>query len=166
MKLTKITQYAAVFGLCAATAQAASNDALLDLLVEKGVLSKTEASAVAAELKEENKGVAFSAKGKETVKLRFNGRMHFQYDSLDMDENGSDLASSNHFYFRRLRLGAKATHESGIFAETVLDFAGDEEPELGVDKAIAGYKFSDAFTGIVGYQKVPFGFQETTSSSK
>ena len=149
--------------LVGSVSYATSNDALLDLLVKKGVLTETEATAVAAELKEENKGITFSAKGKETVKLRFNGRMHFQYDSLDADANGTDLDSTNHFYFRRLRLGVKATHENGLFAETVVDFA---ENDLSIDKAVAGYEFSEAFTGMVGYQKVPFGFQETTSSSK
>ena len=164
MKLYKLTQLTAIsVALIGATSFAASNDALLDLLVKKGVLTDTEATAVAAELKEENKGITFSAKGKETVKLRFNGRMHFQYDSLDSEDNGADVASTNHFYFRRLRLGAKATHENGLFAETVVDFA---ENDLSIDKAVAGYEFSDAFTGMLGYQKVPFGFQETTSSSK
>jgi hypothetical protein len=89
--------------------------------------------------------------------------MHYQYDSLDMDDNGTDVASTNHFYFRRLRLGAKATHENGLFAETVVDFA---ENDLSIDKAIAGYEFSDMLKASFGYQKVPFGFQETTSSSK
>ncbi|HAV12026.1 MAG TPA: hypothetical protein DCX06_00830 [Opitutae bacterium] len=164
MKLNKLTQISALSAaLLGTSAFAASNDALLDLLVKKGVLTSNEATAVAAELKEENKGVTFSAKGSDTVKLRFNGRMHFQYDSLDMDDNGVDQASTNHFYFRRLRLGAKATHESGIFAETVVDFA---ENDLSIDKAVAGYEFSDLLTASVGYQKVPFGFQETTSSSK
>jgi len=164
MKIQKLTQFAASAAVfCAATSYAVSNDALLDLLVEKGVLTDTEATSVAAELKEENKGVSFSTKGKETVKLRFNGRMHYQYDSLDMDDNGADQASTDHFYFRRLRLGAKATHENGLFAETVVDFA---ENDLSIDKAVAGYEFSDALTGSFGYQKVPFGFQETTSSSK
>ena len=149
--------------LVGSVSYATSNDALLDLLVKKGVLTDSEATAVAAELKEENKGVTFSSKGKETVKLRFNGRMHFQYDSLDSEDNGADVASTNHFYFRRLRLGAKATHINGLFAETVVDFA---ENDLSIDKAVAGYEFSEAFTGMVGYQKVPFGFQETTSSSK
>lgn len=82
MKIYKLIQLTAIsVALIGATSFAASNDALLDLLVKKGVLTDTEATAVAAELKEENKGVTFSAKGKETVKLRFNGRMHFQYDS-------------------------------------------------------------------------------------
>ncbi|MGC6425344.1 MAG: porin [Lentimonas sp.] len=164
MKTTTLTRIAALSAaLVGTSAFAASNDALLDLLVKKGVLTETEATAVAAELKKENKGVVFSAKGKDTVKLRFNGRMHFQYDNLGMEENGDDLDTTNHFYFRRLRLGAKATHDSGIFAETVVDFA---ENDLSIDKAVAGYEYSDALTGMVGYQKVPFGFQETTSSSK
>jgi phosphate-selective porin OprO/OprP len=172
MKLNKLIRMTALSAaLVGSASYATSNDALLDLLVKKGVLTDAEATAVAAELKEENKGVTFSAKGKETVKLRFNGRMHFQYDSLDSEVNGADVASTNHFYFRRLRLGVKATHENGLFAETVLDLARDgnnDEPNYGVsiDKAVAGYEFSDAFTGMVGYQKVPFGFQETTSSSK
>ena len=164
MKLNKLIRMTALTAaLVGSLSYATSNDALLDLLVKKGVLTDTEAAAVAAELKEENKGITFSAKGKETVKLRFNGRMHFQYDSLDADANGTDLDSTNHFYFRRLRLGVKATHENGLFAETVVDFA---ENDLSIDKAVAGYEFSEAFTGMVGYQKVPFGFQETTSSSK
>ena len=172
MKLNKLVIMTALSAaLVGSVSYATSNDALLDLLVKKGVLTDSEATAVAAELKEENKGVTFSSKGKETVKLRFNGRMHFQYDSLDSEDDGADVASTNHFYFRRLRLGAKATHENGLFAETVLDLARDgrnNEPNYGVsiDKAVAGYEFSDAFTGMVGYQKVPFGFQETTSSSK
>ena len=164
MKVNKLIRMTALSAaLVGSVSYATSNDALLDLLVKKGVLTDAEATAVAAELKEENKGVTFSAKGKETVKLRFNGRMHFQYDSLDSEVNGRDVASTNHFYFRRLRLGAKATHENGLFAETVVDFA---ENDLSIDKAVAGYEFSDVFTGMVGYQKVPFGFQETTSSSK
>lgn len=156
---------AASLAFCSLTGMAASNnDALLDLLVEKGVLTSSEASAVQAELADpKSKDLVVQSKGKETVKLRFNGRMHFQYDALDMEEDGVDLPSSNHFYFRRLRLGAKATHENGLYAETVVDFA---ENDLSIDKAVAGYKFNDAFVGSVGYQKVPFGFQETTSSSK
>jgi phosphate-selective porin len=164
MNMNKLITLAAVaaFG-CAASSFAASNDALLDLLVKKGVLTQTEATEVAAELKEENKGVTFSAKGKETVKLRFNGRMHYQYDGLGAKENGADLPSTNHFYFRRVRLGAQATHENGLFAKTVVDFA---ENDLSIDEAFAGYEYSDALTAIFGYKKVPFGFDETISSSK
>jgi phosphate-selective porin len=166
MKLNKLTQLTALsMTLLGASTFAASNDALLDLLVKKGVLSSTEATTVAAELKEADKGISFSAKGKETVKLRFNGRMQAQYDSLAGTLNGTDTSSTNHFYFRRLFLGAKATLSNGIYAETVLDFAGDENPEIAFDKASFGYKFDDAFDAQLGFQKVPFGFEETESSS-
>lgn len=166
MKLNKLTQLTAVsIALFGASSFAASNDALLELLVKKGVLSETEATAVAAELIEANKGVSFSAKGKETVKLRFNGRMQAQYDALSGEDNGADLASTNHFYFRRLFLGVKANLDNGVYAETVLDFAGDEQPELAFDKASFGYKFDEKFDAQLGYQKVPFGIEETNSSS-
>jgi phosphate-selective porin OprO/OprP len=168
MNTFKFSQIAAMSALIgASSAFAASNDALLDLLVKKGVLTQSEASAVAAELKEEEKGVSFSAKGKETVKLRFNGRMQFQYDQLDGDYGPyGDQPFTNHFYFRRLFLGAKASLENGMYAETVLDFAGDDAPELAFEKAIFGYEISDALDVTLGYQKVPFGFEETSSSSK
>ena len=107
-------------------------------------------------------GLAFKAKGKETVEVRFNGRLQAQYDGLSM----TGKEDTNHFYFRRLFLGAKAKLSNGISAETVLDFAGDESPEIAFDKAIIGYTFNNGVKGVLGFQKVPFGFEETTSSSK
>ena len=162
MKLHTLTKLSALsLSLFSASALTASEDALLDLLVKKGVLSSAEATEVAAELKDAS-GISFSAKGKETIKLRFNGRMHYQYDSLSAEDNGEDVPSTNHFYFRRLRVGFKATHKNGLYADTVLNFAGDFSLVTG----IAGYKYSDALNVGLGFKKVPFGFQETTSSSK
>jgi phosphate-selective porin OprO/OprP len=163
MKLNTLTKLSALsLSLFSASALSASDGALLDLLVKKGVLSSAEATEVAAELKEAS-GVSFSAKGKETIKLRFNGRMHYQYDSLSAEDNGADVPSTNHFYFRRLRVGFKATHKNGLYADTVLNFA---ENDFSLVTGIAGYKYSDALNVGLGFQKVPFGFQETTSSSK
>ena len=163
MKLNTLTKLSALsLSLFSASALSASDDALLDLLVKKGVLSSAEATEVAAELKDAS-GVSFSAKGKETIKLRFNGRMHYQYDSLSAEDNGADVPSTNHFYFRRLRVGFKATHKNGLYADTVLNFA---ENDFSLVTGIAGYKYSDALNVGLGFQKVPFGFQETTSSSK
>ena len=168
MKLNTLTKLSALsLSLFSASALTASDDALLDLLVKKGVLSSTEATEVAAELKDAS-GVSFSAKGKETIKLRFNGRMHYQYDSLNTEDNGGsgalvDKPSSNHFYFRRLRVGFKATHQNGLYADTVLNFA---DSKFSLVDAIAGYKYSDALDIGLGYKKVPFGYQETYSSSK
>lgn len=165
MKVSKLLRFSSLFFamLVLRTGTASGDSRLLNLLVQKGILTESEASAVSEELEEETPGTTFSAKGKETVKLRLSGRIHFQYDHLDLDSNSGDAASANHFYLRRLRFGAKADLKNGLFAETVVNFA---ENDLSVEKGTVGYKFHDAFTGILGYQKVPFGFQETTSSSK
>ncbi len=144
---------------------ASSNDALLELLVKKGVLTDQEAGAVREELRDE-KAFVVKAKGKETVELVFSGRLQGQFDSLSM----TGKPGTSHFYFRRLFFGAKANLQNGFFAEAVLDLARDGEAAgdygVNLDKAVAGYKFHPALTGIIGFQKVPFGFEETTSSAK
>ncbi len=117
---------------------------------------------IGANLLQADEGLSLKAKGKETIELRFNGRLQAQYDSLTM----TGEPSTNHFYFRRLFLSAKAKLSNGMYAESVFDFAGDENPEVAFDKAIIGYKFDNGVTGLLGFQKVPFGFEETTSSSK
>lgn len=146
---------------------ASSNDALLELLVKKGVLTDQEAGAVREELRDE-KAFVVKAKGKETVELVFSGRLQGQFDSLSM----TGKPGTSHFYFRRLFLGAKAKLESGFFAETILDFSRDgdydQNDDYGVyfDKAYLGYDFNKSLTAILGFMKVPFGFEETTSSAK
>lgn len=119
-------------------------------------------SLLAVNLLQANEELSFKAKGKETIEVRFNGRLQAQYDGLSM----TSKEDTNHFYFRRLFLGAKAKLSNGVSAETVLDFAGDESPEIAFDKAIIGYTFDNGIKGVLGFQKVPFGFEETTSSSK
>ena len=119
-------------------------------------------SLLAFNLLQANEGLSFKAKGKETTEVRFNGRLQAQYDGLSM--TGEE--DTDHFYFRRLFFGAKAKLSNGVYAETVFDFAGDESPEIAFDKAIIGYTFDNGVKGVLGFQKVPFGFEETTSSSK
>lgn len=158
-----------VFALISNPVHADSNDALLKLLVKKGILTETEAAEVTAELSEEQpekeqapEHVEFSVKGKETVEIRFNGRMHFQYDQLSADyDNVTD--STNHFYFRRLFFGVQAKLENGFYAESVFDLAEDD---FAVDKAFFGYAFDDYLAVELGYTKVPFGFEETGSSAR
>lgn len=107
--------------------------------------------------------LVMKAKGKETIEVRFNGRFQAQYDTLTTKTDAADLPGTSKFYFRRLFLGAKAKLSNGMYGESVFDFADEG---VGIDKAIVGHKFDNGVTGILGYQKVPFGFEETTSSSK
>lgn len=163
-----------------------SNDALLTLLVKKGVITEAEAAEVAAELnatsetanatpklittsdakkvapEPEVKRVEFVANGEDTVELRLSGRMHFQYDNLSSDYIGTK-DTANHFYFRRLFLGLEANLENGVYAESVFNFAEDA---FAIDKAFFGFEFNEALDVQLGYQKVPFGFEETDSSAR
>lgn len=121
--------------------------------------------ALSSSQAETSEALSIKAKGKETVELRFNGRLQVQYDGLSLGGNQgpSNEPGTSHFYFRRLYFGAKAKLQNGIVAESVFNFAGND---VSIDKAIIGHKFSNGVTGTIGYQKVPFGFEETTSSSK
>lgn len=120
-------------------------------------------SAFAGETPAEQAGATFKAKQKETVEVRFNGRIQLQYDAFNGELNDDDLLSTNHFYFRRLRFGVKAKLQNGFYGETVFDFDGEE---TSFDKAYIGYKVDDALKLKLGLVKVPFGFEETTSSAK
>lgn len=139
----------------------ASDKALVDTLVSGGYLTEEQADRILSK-----EAASFSSKGKETKKVRFNGRLHYQYDALNSEANDGDEGSTNHFYFRRLRMGAKASLSDNWYAETVLEFAGDENPEIGLDKAYIGYKASSAADFALGFKKVPFGYEETESSAK
>lgn len=163
MNTRKLTQLAALSAaFCAASSFAASNDALLDLLVKKGVLTDTEATAVAAELKEEQP-VFVKAKGKAVKDIKLTGRIHAQYDAISNDDDTK--SSQNGFYLRRLYLGAETKFANDWYGKLIVNFGGDEE-SVSVDKALIGWKYNPAANFEFGYTKVPFGLYETTSSSK
>jgi len=162
MKLKTLTQLTALSAaLLGSTSFAASNDALLDLLVAKGVLTESEASAVAAELKAEQPTFV-TAKGKAVTDIKLTGRLHAQYDNISNDVGES---SQNGFYFRRLYLGAEAKFTNNWHAALIANFGG-EDGDAAIDKAIIGWEYDPMAEFGVGYQKVPFGLYETTSSSR
>ncbi len=113
-------------------------------------------------------GVVFTAKGKETKEIRINGRLHFQYDNLYSEDEAGEETRTNHFYYRRLRLGAKANLNQDWSAETVYEFGSDEGDGGSVDKAIIVKKtkiFGQKAKLRFGIDKVPFGLEEMQSST-
>ena len=100
--------------------------------------------------------VGVLSKAKEIAELKFSGRVQGQYDYLDSDADGAGARS--HFYFRRLFLGA----------DLVLDFGASSNSggEVFIEGASIHYKFSDLLRIDLGQLKVPFGLEETGSSSK
>jgi phosphate-selective porin OprO/OprP len=120
-------------------------------------------------------------KSKKATELKFSGRIQGQWDGIESDKANEDR---NHFYFRRLFLGGHAKAGDNWGGDIVLDFAASPNSEnksytdqngkslktsvdqVFIDGASVWYKYSDAFRVDLGQKKVPFGLEETTSSSK
>jgi phosphate-selective porin OprO/OprP len=115
-------------------------------------------------------------KSKKVTELKYSGRIQGQWDGIGSDQNDDDR---NHFYFRRLFLGGHAKMGDNWGGDIVMDFAASPNTEsktsggdqtktsqVFIDGASVWYKHSDAFRLDLGQLKVPFGLEETTSSSK
>lgn len=146
----------------ATMAVAQDSGALLDALVRKGVLTDQEAEDVRADLTRDNAAAMpkFAAPaGKDTKSLAISGRIQTQYFSFDND----DVSDSTGFIMRRIYLGAKAKIGSDWTADFTYNFAENQ-----VDKAFlqwGGDVLGQDATVDVGFRKVNFGYEETTSST-
>lgn len=153
----------AAFALGIGSAHAQDSKALIDVLVRKGILTNDEAAAVIAEAKKEAPppAVATSA-GKYLNKLVISGRLQVQYAGLatDIDGTEADPASTNHFFLRRVYLGAKADLGAGWSGNLNYDFAGST-----FDAAFIQWRYNDALVVDVGFRKAPIGLEEWYTSS-
>ncbi|MDA0905486.1 MAG: porin [Verrucomicrobia bacterium] len=112
-------------------------------------------------------------KSKKVTELKFSGRIQGQWDGIESDAKDGSKENRNHFYFRRLFLGGHAKAGDNWGGDIVMDFAASPNSEgdgkgdqVFIDGASVWYKHSDAFRADLGQLKVPFGLEETTSSSK
>ena len=146
----------------ASLAVAQDSGALLDALVKKGVLTDQEAEDVRADLTRDNAAAMpkFAAPaGKDVKSLAISGRIQTQYFSFDNE----DVADSAGFIMRRVYLGAKAKVGDAWTADLTYNFADGE-----LDKAFiqwGGDILNQDATIDVGFRKVNFGYEETTSSA-
>lgn len=109
-------------------------------------------------------------KSKKVTELKLSGRIQGQWDHIESDETDADR---NHFYLRRLFLGGHAKLGGNWGGDMVLDFAASPNSEAGgkadqvfIDEVSAWYKVNDFLRLDFGQLKVPFGMEETSSSSK
>ena len=109
-------------------------------------------------------------KSKKITELKFSGRIQAQWDGIESDKADDNR---NHFYFRRLFLGGHAKMGDNWGGDIVIDFAASPNSEgsgkgdqVFIEGASVWYKYSDALRIDIGQKKVPFGMEETTSSSK
>ncbi|GBL24859.1 hypothetical protein EMGBS6_16440 [Opitutia bacterium] len=146
----------------------AQDKATLDLLVKKGLITAEERAKTLDEAAKARTASGLNkifVKEDATKRLTFSGRVQTQYQSISGEttaNNGTvtqatDLSNA---FMRRLYLGFKVDMGEGISAELVNNFADNT-----LDKAIFTAETSYG-NFILGYQKVQWGLEENTSSSK
>ena len=146
----------------------AQDKATLDLLVKKGLITAEERAKTLDEAAKARTASGLNkvfVKEDATKRLTFAGRVQTQYESIGgTTTTGAGVATENvdfsNAFMRRLYLGFKADMGEGISGEIVYNFADDS-----LDKAIFTADSSYG-TFILGYQKVQWGLEENTSSSK
>jgi len=145
-----------------------SDKTLVDLLVAKGHITQAEANVLGtAKAKQENALSGEAAKtfvepkSKKVTSLKLSGRVQAQYDNYE--GVGAGESDREHFYFRRLFIGGHAKLGDHWGGDLVMDFA---DGSAFIDGASAWYQASDALRIDTGQLKVPFGIEETASSSK
>lgn len=154
---------AATVLLCAGSAFAQDSGPLIDLLVKKGLINDQEGEELRADLAKEASAAVVStiSGGKSTVGLSIAGRIQVQYAGLDTNiHTAPDPASTEHFFLRRIYLGAKANLGNGWSSSINYDFAGST-----FDEAKITWTKNDALSVDVGFRKVPFGQEEWYTSS-
>jgi phosphate-selective porin len=147
----------------------AQDKSTLDLLVKKGIITAEE-RAVALQSASESRAAAglnkIFVKEDATKRLTFSGRVQTQYESIGGETKATSAGAATKVtdvstaFMRRLYLGFKADMGEGISAEIVNNFADDT-----LDKAIFTAETTYG-TIVLGYQKVQWGLEENTSSSK
>ncbi len=150
--------------LFASSGFAQDSGPLINLLVKKGLVNDQEAEELRADLSRDSAAAVVStiSGGKSTVGLSITGRMQVQYAGLSTQINGTPVnpVSTEHFFLRRIYLGAKANLGNGWSSTLNYDFAG-----LTFDQAFITWRKDDALAVDVGFRKVPFGLEEWYTSS-
>ena len=146
----------------------AQDKATLDLLVKKGLITAEERAKTLDEAAKARTASGLNkifVKEDATKRLTFAGRVQTQYESIGGSTTTSGGTETkavdfSNAFMRRLYLGFKADMGEGISGEIVYNFA-DDTLDKSIFTAETGYG-----TFILGYQKVQWGLEENTSSSK
>ena len=147
----------------------AQDKATLDLLVKKGLITAEERAKTLDEAAKARTASGLNkifVKEDATKRLTFSGRVQTQFESISGETYATSSSVAvqaqglNTAFMRRLYLGLKADMGEGISGEVVYNFADDT-----LDKAL--FTAETGFGNfILGYQKVQWGLEENTSSSK
>jgi phosphate-selective porin OprO/OprP len=185
-KLVLAASIAALFGGLSAPALSADSEALIDKLREKGVLSEEEYQEMRTEARAERRAQALKEANEEEKKTKkaesapseltgrfkdgfswesgdkqhsisLSGRVHADFRSFDIDSTNSNTADT--FDIRRAYLGVSGKVYNDWTFEATSDIAASS-----LEYAYVNYKASDLLQFRLGAFKMPFSFEELTSS--
>lgn len=165
--LNKKSKWTVILGLAfaavgTALAQSTDNQALINALIKKGVLSDQEAKEITAEIAKDQAAQDVETNGDQYIKkIVLTGRFQVQYAGLgtNISGNPTNPVSTEHFLLRRMLLGTKVQFGDGFSANVVYDLANDS-----FDKAVLEWKQSPLLVVDAGIAKAPFGYEENISS--
>jgi hypothetical protein len=152
----------AVISTATAFAQSVDNQALINALIKKGVLTDKEAKEITAQVAKDEASEDVETSGDKYIKkLVISGRFQAQYVGLgtSIDGNAVNPVSTEHFLIRRVYLGVSAGFGDGLSGILNYDLANTS-----FDKALIEWKQSPMFVIDAGLTKAPFGYEELTSS--
>jgi Phosphate-selective porin O and P len=143
-------------------APTSDSQALINVLIKKGVLTNDEAKEISAEAARNQSAMNVETSNDSFLqKLALSGRFQEQYVGLGTSISGTAVGpvSTEHFIFRRMLVGVSAQFTDGFSGAVVYDLANDS-----FDKINLEWKQSDLFALDGGLQKAPFGYEEQISS--
>jgi phosphate-selective porin len=164
---SKTIKWSALLGVAAACtgiafAQSADNQALINALIKKGILTDQEAKQITAEVSKDQSAQDVETSGDAYIKkLVITGRFQTQYVGLGTEISGTSVnpVSTEHFLLRRIYIGAAASFGDGFSGVVNYDLANSS-----FDKAYIEWKQSPLFIVQAGFNKAAFGYEELTSS--
>ncbi|MGA2053186.1 MAG: porin [Opitutales bacterium] len=156
--------------MCSVRAQ---DRATLDMLVKKGIITQAEADEAA-----KSAAVVVNPRTEAVKKLTIGGLLQIQYDWLNTHDQAAGATQPpavNQFMVRRANIDTAANLGNGWIGQLGLNFGSrpvsPAPPETGITqrrirKAIISKTVDGFGVATVGYQKVSWGQEENTSSSK
>ncbi|MEO6875083.1 MAG: porin [Opitutaceae bacterium] len=149
--------------ILAASPAMGQDQALINILIKKGILNEEEAKQITKELVTEDASSNVSTSGSKFIKkLTISGRIQSQYAGLSTNVDDATIQpnATGHFFLRRIYLGAKAEFGQGWSGNLNYDFASTS-----FDAAFIQWKQSDQFVLDMGFRKAPIGLEEWDTSS-
>ncbi len=151
----------------------AADKALINALIKKGVITDAEAQQIEASVAKSSAGddVITKPTDKYVTSLILTGRFQTQFADLGTAIDGfqnsppatlpAHPVASEHFLLRRIYLGTTVKFVDGFSGVVNYDFAN-----VSFDAAYIEWKQSDALAIDAGFKKVPFDYEEVTSSGE